>query len=208
MYILFFICVIGIIVSVPFLVLSYEHVRLWEKYGKEKGAKIGEIYGRISGDLMFISLIGIFLSPQPRFIVPIFQNLFILVPIINFSIPLIHLIISIPFVWLGVWLLINAVRSLSRKVSETHRVEKIVTTGIYSTVRHPQHLGWFLVQVGFTFLLSGWYALLASPLILGLLYLLSRKEEAELIKEFGKEYVAYKRRVPMFIPGFGKIGLL
>lgn len=204
MYILFFICVIGVIVAIPFLFLSYEHVKLWEKYGKEKGAKIGETYGSISGDLIFISFIGILLSPQPRFIVPVFQNLIISVPGINFSIPLIHLIISIPFVWLGVWLLINAVKGLSRKVSETHRVEKVITTGIYSSVRHPQHLGWFLVQVGFTFLLSGWYALLASPLIFGLLYLISRKEEAELSKEFGEEYVAYKRKVPMFIPRFGK----
>ena len=203
MYILFFICVIGVIVSIPFLFLSYEHVKLWEKYGKEKGAKIGERYGSISGDLIFISFIGIFLSPQPRFIVPIFQNLIIRVPVINFSIPLIHLLISIPFIWLGVWLLINAVKSLSRKVSETHRVEKVITTGIYSSIRHPQHLGWFLVQVGFTLLLSGWYALLASPLIFGLLYLISRKEEAELTKEFGEEYVAYKKGVPMFIPGFG-----
>ena len=202
MYILFFIFVIGVIAAVPFLFFSYEHVRLWEKYGKEKGAKIGEIYGSISGDLIFISFIGIFLSPQPRFIVPVFQNLFILVPVINFSIPLSHLIISIPFVWLGVWLLINSVRGLSRKVSETHGVEKVVTTGIYSIIRHPQHLGWFLVQIGFTFLLSGWYALLASPLIFGLLYLISRKEEVELSKEFGKEYEEYKRRVPMFIPGF------
>ncbi len=204
MYILFFICVIGVIAAVPIHFLSVEHLKFQEKYGKEKGAKISEIYGRLSANLLFFSLIGIWLSPQPGFITPILENTSITIPIINFSIPLIHLVISIPFVWLGVWLLINAVKSLSRKVSETHRVEKIVTTGIYSTVRHPQHLGWFLVQVGFTFLLSGWYALLAIPLILGLLYLLSRKEEAELIKEFGKEYETYKRRVPMFIPGFGK----
>jgi len=204
MYILFFVCVTGVIVAIPFLFLSYEHVKLWEKYGKEKGAKIGEIYGSISGDLIFISFIGIFLSPQPRFIVPVLKNLLIPVPVINFSVPLIHLIISIPFVLPGVWLLINAVKGLSRKVSETHRVEKVVTTGIYSIIRHPQHLGWFLVQVGFTFLLSGWYALLASPLIFGLLYLISLKEEAELTKEFGKEYEEYKRKVPMFVPRLRK----
>jgi len=204
MYVLFFVFVIGVIVATPFLFLSYEHVKLWKKYGKEKGTKIGETYGRISGDMIFISFIGIFLSPQPRFIVPIFQNPIIRVPIINFSIPLSHLIIFVPFVWLGIWLLFNAVRGLSIKVSETHRVEKVVTTGVYSIVRHPQHLGWFLVQVGFTFLLSGWYALLATPLIFGLLYLISRKEEAELTKEFGEEYEEYKRKVPMFVPRFGE----
>jgi len=34
--------------------------------------------------------------------------------------------------------------------------------------------------------------------------LISRKEEAELSKEFGKEYVAYKRKVSMFISEFRK----
>ena len=203
MYILFFICITGIIAAVPIHFMSVEHLKFQEKYGKEKGVKISEIYGRLSANLLFFSLIGIWFSPQPGFITPIFENTSITIPIINFSIPLIHLLISIPFIWLGVWLLINAVKSLSRKVSETHRVEKVITTGIYSSIRHPQHLGWFLVQVGFTLLLSGWYALLASPLIFGLLYLISRKEEAELTKEFGEEYVAYKKGVPMFIPGFG-----
>jgi len=204
MYILFFICVIGVITAVPIHFLSVEHLKFQEKYGKEKGAKICEVYGHLSANLLFFSLIGIWFSPQPGFVTPILENKSITIPVINFSIPLIHLIISVPFILSGIWLLINSVRELSRKVSETHRVEKVITTGIYSTVRHPQHIGWFLVQVGFTFLLSGWYALLASPLIFGMLYLISRKEDVELSKEFGEEYVSYKRKVPMFIPGFGK----
>jgi len=33
-----------------------------------------------------------------------------------------------------------------------------------------------------------------------LIYLISRKEEEELTKEFGKEYENYEERVPMLIP--------
>jgi protein-S-isoprenylcysteine O-methyltransferase Ste14 len=33
-----------------------------------------------------------------------------------------------------------------------------------------------------------------------LVYLISRKEEKELIKEFGKEYEDYRKKVSMFLP--------
>ena len=204
MYILFFICVLGVIAAVPIHFLSVEHLRFQEKYGQEKGAKISEIYGRLSANLLFFALIGIWFSPQSRFITPIFENTSVTIPVINFSIPLIHLIISVPFVLLGVWLLINSVKGLSRRVSETHRPEKVITTGIYTIVRHPQHLGWLSTHVGFTFLLSALYSLLFTPFLIGLLYLISKKEEQELTREFGKEYEEYKRTVPMFIPRFGK----
>ena len=204
MYILFFICITGIIAAVPIHFMSVEHLKFQEKYGKEKGVKISEIYGRLSANLLFFSLIGIWFSPQPGFITPIFENTSITIPIINFSIPLIHLAIAILFILSGAWLLIKSVRELSRRVSEMHRPEKVVATGIYTIVRHPQHLGWLLTHVGFSFLLSAWYSLLITPLIAGLLYLISIKEEKELTREFGAEYEVYKRRVSMFIPGLGK----
>lgn len=204
MYILFLICILGVIAAVPIHFLSVEHLKFQEKYGKEKGAKISEIYGRLSANLLFFSLIGIWLLPQPRFITPFFENTSVTIPVINFSILLIHIIISAPFILLGVWLLINSVKGLSRKVSETHRPEKVITTGIYTVVRHPQHLGWLSTHVGFTFLLSALYSLLFTPFLVGLLYLISKKEEKELTREFGREYEEYKRKVPMFIPKFGK----
>lgn len=204
MYILFFICVLGVIAAAPIHFFSVEHLRFQEKYGMEKGVRISEILGRLSANLLFFSLIGICLSPQPRFITPISENTSVTIPVINFSIPLIHQIISAPFVLLGVWLLVNSVKGLSRRVSETHRPEKVITRGIYSVVRHPQHLGWLSIHVGFTFLLSALYSLLFTPFLVGLLHLISRKEEEELTREFGREYEEYKRKVPMFIPRFGK----
>lgn len=39
MYILFFICVIGIIAAVPIHFQSVEHLKFQEKYGKEKGVR-------------------------------------------------------------------------------------------------------------------------------------------------------------------------
>jgi len=192
-----------VIATISLHFLSVEHLKLQERYGKEKGTKIGEIYGLISGWGFFFFWVGIWVSPQPRFTVPILQNLSVLVPVVNFSIPLLHLAISTSFIIPGAWLAINGVKEVTLKVAETHRTDKIVTTGVYSIVRHPQHLGALLAHVGISFLLSAGYSLLFTPLMIALIYLISRKEEEELIREFGKEYEAYKKKVPMLIPRLG-----
>ena len=184
--------------------MSVEHIKLQKRYGKEKGIKVGETFGLISGWFFFLFWIGIWISPQPKFTVPIIQNLSILIPVMNFSILLIHLIISVTFIILGAMLAIKGLKKTTLKVAETHRAEKIVTSGIYSVIRHPQYVGGLLAHVGITFLLSACYSLLVSPLMIFLVYLISRKEEAELIKEFSKEYEDYRKKVPMLLPKFKK----
>jgi len=200
MYVWFFISVLGLIAIVPLHFLSVEHLKLQERFGRKKGDKIGKLCGLISGWGFFLFWIGIWFSPQPRFTVPIFQNQAGLVPFINFSIPLLHLIIGTPFLIAGSWLGIKGVKETTLKVAETHRTENIVTVGIYSIVRHPQYLGGLLAHAGISFLLSAGYSVLLTPLTVLLIYLISKKEEEELIKEFGKKYEAYKKKVPMLIP--------
>ena len=200
MYNWFFVCLLGAIAIVPFHYLSVEHLKLQCRYGKEKGNKIGNILGLVSGWGFFLFWMGIWVSPQPRFSVPFFQNLTVLIPVGGFSISLFHLIISIFLLMLGAWFGIMGVRQTTLKVAETHRTETIVTTGVYSIIRHPQYFGGLLAHVGISFLLSGWYSLLATPLMVVLVYLISKKEEKELVKEFGKEYKDYKKKAPMLIP--------
>jgi protein-S-isoprenylcysteine O-methyltransferase Ste14 len=180
--------------------LSVEHLKLQELYGLEKGAKVGEIYGLISGWGLFFFWMGMWVSPQPRFSIPLLRNLSVLVPIVNFSIPLFHLIIFIFFLVLGAWLAIKGLIETTLRVAETHRTEKIIARGVYSVVRHPQYLGGLLSHVGISFLFSAWYSLLLTPLMVIVIYLISKKEEEELIKEFGIEYKDYKKKVPMLIP--------
>lgn len=180
---------------------SVEHIKLQKKYGKERGVKIGKIYGTISGTMEFISLIGLWISPQPRFTIPIFSDLSI--PIVNFSTPILHLTISIPLIMLGAWIAISAVKATKLEVAETHCApKKLETTGVYSIVRHPQYFGWILAHVGMSILLSVGYSMLFTPILIALIYLISKKEEDELINEFGKEYKDYQKKVPMLIPKF------
>jgi len=200
MDVLFSVCMLGAIAVVPIHFLSVEHLKLEEKYGRDKGKRIGKIYSLISGWGFFLFWAGLWFSPQTRFVVPVFPNLAVSVPVANFTIQIAHLMIFVPFFFIGASLGIEGVKETTLRVAETHRTEKIITSGVYSITRHPQYLGGLLAHVGISFLLSASYSLLSTPLMVALVYLISRKEEKELIKEFGKEYEDHRKNVPMLMP--------
>jgi protein-S-isoprenylcysteine O-methyltransferase Ste14 len=200
MYYLFLFFAVALVATVPIHFFSVEHTRLEKKYGKNRGRKIGNILSLISGWGFFAFWGGIWFSPQSRFTFPIFTDLVIAIPFFNFSLPIFHIIVFVPFFIAGGWLGIAGVKEITLKVAETHRAEKVVSSGIYSKVRHPQYLGGLLAHVGISFLFSAWLSLLSTPLIMLLVFLISKKEENELSKEFGNEYSSYANRVPMFIP--------
>ena len=200
LHILFYVSLFGFIgITLPYF-LSLEHLKLEERYGKIKGRKIGEIFGVISGWFFFLFWFGIWLSPQDRFIIPFFQDYYIQIPILSVKIYLVNFLIFIPLFVAGAWFGIKGVIQTSMKVAEIHRTDKIVRTGVYSIMRHPQYFGGILAHFGFSFLLSTLYSLLATPLVIAVIYIISWKEERELTKEFGKEYVDYKTKVPMLVP--------
>jgi protein-S-isoprenylcysteine O-methyltransferase Ste14 len=189
---------------VPLHFLSVEHLKLQKKFGTEKGIKIGDILGMVSGWGFFIFWFGVWLSPQIHFTILLFENSLLNIPIINISISITHLLISLPFIIIGAWFGIGSVKVTTLKVAETHRTEKVVSSGFYSVIRHPQYFGGILAHIGITFLLSSLFSLLSTPVIILLNYLISWKEEKELMKEFGKEYEEYKQKVPMFFPKLRK----
>ncbi len=200
MYIWFIVSIVGMCCMVPLHFLSVEHLNLQKKYGKEKGTKIGDILGMVSGWGLFIFWFGVWLSPQISFIIPILESLVLNVLLINLSISLTHFIISLPFIIIGAWFGITSVKKTTLKVTETHRAERIVEEGLYSRIRHPQYFGGVLAHIGISFLLSSLFSVIGTPIIIILNLLISWKEEKELLKEFGNEYEDYKKKVPMFIP--------
>lgn len=75
-----------------------------------------------------------------------------------------------------------------------------MTEGPYSYVRHPQYSGLFLVIIG---MLIQWPTIITAlmfPVLLYVYYRLSKKEESEMLVQFGDEYMRYMKRTPMFIP--------
>ncbi|KKM81520.1 hypothetical protein LCGC14_1329010 [marine sediment metagenome] len=199
MYSLFFYCLVGIILLIPFYCWSFEHIRFQEKFG-QKGIIITKIFGLISGWGFFFFLFGIWITPQPKFRIPILPEIMILIPIISLTIPAFHFIISLPIILTGAWFGIIGVKYLSLKVAETHKPERVISEGIYSKIRHPQYFGAILAHIGISLFLSSLFSMISTPLIIIIIYLFSWKEEKELEREFGKEYLAYKNNTPMLLP--------
>ncbi|MFW9907436.1 MAG: methyltransferase family protein [Candidatus Thorarchaeota archaeon] len=198
--ILFIVSLTGALILVPFHFWSVEHRRLDARFGSEKGQKIGKVLGIVSGWGYFLFLFGIWLSPQAIFVVPLLDDIPVLTLESSISVSLGDLILGTPFLFLGIWFGIKGVRDLGLEVSETHRAKSVVTTGIYSKVRHPQYLGAIFSHIGISLLLSAFYSLLVTPVLILRDFIVSRKEEQQMELEFGEEYAMYKREVPMLIP--------
>lgn len=205
MSIWFLLSIIGFIAVLPIHFLSVEHTKLEQKYGSERGKKIGAVLGMISGWGIFIFLFGIWLSPQERFMVPLLESFILSIPLfglLTFQVSIVNLTVALIFLVPGAYLGTKGVTDIGLEAAETHHSVKVITTGLYSHLRHPQYLGMVLSHVGITFLMSGFYSLLFTPVVILENWLLCWKEERELVREFGKEYLDYKTEVPMFIPRF------
>ena len=74
---------------------------------------------------------------------------------------------------------------------------RLVDTGIYAVVRHPQYLGGILsIFVATLLFYPHWlFAVLGVPGST-ILYLSAKEEEKNLIQRFGNDYRAYMQRVP------------
>ncbi|MBW2094065.1 MAG: isoprenylcysteine carboxylmethyltransferase family protein [Deltaproteobacteria bacterium] len=93
-------------------------------------------------------------------------------------------------------------------IYEAQGKDKLVTDGVYSSMRHPQYTGIFIALFG---QLIHWPTLLTFvffPIIVLAYYHLARKEEKVMEEKFGEEYEIYRRRVPMFIPRIRGVPLL
>src|SRR3989344_4799676 len=73
---------------------------------------------------------------------------------------------------------------------------KIVTSGPYAHVRHPQYAGFIIVILGFLIQWPTLVTLIMAPILITRYVLLAKKEEALVIKEFPQEYREYASRVP------------
>ena len=77
---------------------------------------------------------------------------------------------------------------------------KLVTTGIYRYIRHPQYTGFLLVTLGPLVHWATIPLLIMWPILIVLYYRLARHEEGTLEEEFGDEFIEYRKSVPLFIP--------
>ena len=108
--------------------------------------------------------------------------------------------------WVLVMLVSNAAMFgglfiMGRAWKQIHRANgELVTSGLYSRVRHPQYFALFLISVG---MLIQWPTIITAamwPILMFMYYRLARREEKEMETKFGDQYAIYRRQVPMFLP--------
>lgn len=200
MVLLVVLSLLGLICMIPIHFWSLEHGKLAGRFGEINGRKIGELFGMVSGWGFFLFSAGLWFSPQPRVEHPFNVSLQVQILDSVYRFSPIYVLVAVGLLAPSIFFGVNGVREVSLKVSETHRPEKVITSGVYSKVRHPQYFAGILSHLGVSLLLSAYFALLVSPVVIVLYVLLSLKEERELIKEFGEEYVEYTKKVPMIFP--------
>lgn len=76
--------------------------------------------------------------------------------------------------------------------------------GPYAWVRHPQYLGFALIMLGFLLQWPTLITLFMFPVLVTMYVRLARREEREVMVEFGEQYARYRAATPAFIPRFGR----
>jgi protein-S-isoprenylcysteine O-methyltransferase Ste14 len=113
--------------------------------------------------------------------------------------------------WLGVALFAGGgalrlwpVFVLGRRFSGLVAIQKgheLVTTGIYSVIRHPSYLGLLISTLGWVLVFRSGAGVLLTVLLIPPLLARIRAEEALLHATFGDAYDAYRARTSRLIPG-------
>lgn len=73
---------------------------------------------------------------------------------------------------------------------------KLVDTGIYSIVRHPQYVTFILFAISGMLLFQHWIVILLGVPIIPLTYFDLIKADKDAIEKFGDDYKAYMKKVP------------
>lgn len=86
------------------------------------------------------------------------------------------------------------------ELSNLNRPRVLATQGIYGWVRNPRYLETALFVLGCAFFANYLAVYLGWLVSLPILHLVVILEERELYKTFGNEYLAYRQRVPRYLP--------
>jgi len=121
--------------------------------------------------------------------------------------PVWHLISALlggMLLWLVLWASRNTGRTLGRngREGDLPRLEtnRLVTTGIYSCMRHPMHFGLLFLPLSLALIIgSPGFMFIVAPLeMLLMILMIASLEEAEVKRKFGDAYLSYRQRVPAF----------
>ena len=72
--------------------------------------------------------------------------------------------------------------------------DQLITSGIYSKLRHPMYFGIILIHIGLPLFFESMITLLSAIIWIPMIMLWKHWEEKHLVKKFGESYYIYKRR--------------
>jgi protein-S-isoprenylcysteine O-methyltransferase len=92
--------------------------------------------------------------------------------------------------------MIHGKEQFSHRLQNKAAYSKLVTSGIYSLIRHPSYFGFFLWAIGLEIVLENLICLVLVFIFLTKFFRMRIKvEEEELIRFFGGTYLEYKNKV-------------
>jgi len=96
----------------------------------------------------------------------------------------------------------------THKIEQAHMkpndVDKLITDGPYSIVRHPNFTGIICMNIAYLFFFRTLWLILPICVFSVLWYFEARSEESVLITKFGKAYKNYMKTTGMFFPRLSK----
>jgi protein-S-isoprenylcysteine O-methyltransferase Ste14 len=109
-------------------------------------------------------------------------------------------ILSNVFIVAGFWLLAHAWKVLY----QAQREQRLAATGAYARVRHPQYVGFVIIMTGFLLQWPTLVTLLMFPILVFMYARLAKREEADMLAQFGEQYRRYMQSVRAFVPKLGR----
>jgi len=101
----------------------------------------------------------------------------------------------------GIFLIMNGWYNIYKKYwSKESGTGTLVETGIYKYIRHPQYTGLLLLSFGMMVEWATLPLLILYPVMVLMYVRLAKKEEQDMIAEFGIDYRNYMKDTKMFIP--------
>jgi protein-S-isoprenylcysteine O-methyltransferase Ste14 len=113
-------------------------------------------------------------------------------------------LISVAVLAVGIYIFVLSKREFDRSgqklTPKAYGTSRLMTSGIYSSIRHPHNLAGMLLNLGIAFCFKSAVGLVIAIASIMVGYWFTLEEEGLLTQQFGDRYREYKAKVPMFIP--------
>ncbi len=106
----------------------------------------------------------------------------------------------------SLWMLWRSHEDLATNFSPSLFIQKqhvLVTTGVYQRIRHPMYLSFYMWTIGQALIIDNWLAGPVGIIAFTMIYVFRvKREEQQLIDQFGEEYTQYMRKTERLVPRY------